>query len=278
MIEDTTPTYEVLALRFGTHADRLRHQNFLGHHDHGTACEPMPMDFYFWVIRDERQTVLVDTGFPEEMAARRGRTILRSPMDALADLDIAPAEVRDVVITHMHYDHAGNLDRFPAARIHMQEAELQFCTGPAMRHEVLRRPFEQVNVVTAVERLYEGKLVLHRGAAQILPGITVHPAPGHTPGTQVVRVNTKRGWVVLASDASHLWANIRERSPFPILDNLTAMMGTYETVEALADGVDHVIPGHDPAVALRFPRSSQAPDWVCLHEPAIDPGLAGAAR
>ena len=74
-----TPVYEVLALRFGTHADRVAHENFLVL-DTGVPAEtPMPTDFYLWVIRDGVNVVLVDTGFPEEMAARRGRTILRSP-------------------------------------------------------------------------------------------------------------------------------------------------------------------------------------------------------
>lgn len=266
----TTPTYEILALRFGTHADRIARDNFLVPDARFAAGEPMPMDFYTWVVRDEHNVVLVDTGFSEEMAARRGRTILRPPVEALADLGIEAAGVSDVVITHMHYDHAGNLDRFPTARVHLQEEELRFCAGPAMRHAVVRKPFEQVNVATAIGLLFDGRLMLHRGEAEILPGVTVHPVRGHTPGTQVVRVNTRRGWVVLASDATHLWANIRGRSPFPILDNLTTMLDAYDVVESLADGEDHIIPGHDPQVALRFPQSPQAPDWVCLHEPPVD--------
>ncbi|MEU4346699.1 N-acyl homoserine lactonase family protein [Streptomyces sp. NPDC023838] len=276
MAEDTRPLYEVLALRFGTHADRPARDNFLVDEGQFTPGSDMPMDFYLWVIRDDRHFLLVDTGFNEEMARRRGRTLFRCPVDALADLGVAAEDVSDVVITHMHYDHAGNLDRFPHARIHLQEDELAFCTGPAMRHHVVRKPFEPVNVKTAVQGLFEDQLVLHRGEAEIIPGVTVHPVPGHTPGTQVVRVPTARGWVVLASDATHLWANIRLRSPFPILDHLTPMLEGYDRIEALADGDDHVIPGHDPQVALRFPPLVGAPDWVRLHEPALD-GLEAAA-
>ncbi|MEU8890409.1 N-acyl homoserine lactonase family protein [Streptomyces sp. NPDC048442] len=270
MSESTFPTYEVLALRFGTHADRPARDNFLVDEGQFTQGTDMPMDFYFWVVRNEQHFLLVDTGFPEEMALRRGRTLFRDPVDALTDLGVAAGDVSDVVITHLHYDHAGNLDRFPHARIHLQEEELQFCTGPAMRHHIVRKPFEPVNVQAAVQRLFEGQLVLHRGEAEVLPGVTVHSVPGHTPGTQVVRVPTARGWVVLASDASHLWANIRLRSPFPILDQLTPMLDGYDKIEALADGDDHIIPGHDPQVAQRFPRLSGADDWVCLHEPALD--------
>lgn len=237
----------------------------------------MPNDYYLWVVRDDRHFLLVDTGFPEDMARRRGRTLFRDPVEALGDLGVAAENVSDVVVTHLHYDHAGNLDRFPHARIHLQEEELRFCTGPSMRHHVVRRPFEPVNVKTAVQALFEDQLLLHRGEAEIIPGVTVHPVPGHTPGSQVVRVPTARGWVVLASDAAHLWANIRLRSPFPILEGLTPMLEGYDTIEALADGDDHVIPGHDPQVALRFPQLPGAPDWTCLHEPVVD-GLSAAAR
>ncbi|MFJ5641304.1 N-acyl homoserine lactonase family protein [Streptomyces sp. NPDC093223] len=283
MAEETHPVYEVLALRFGTHDGRPARDNFLVDEGQFTPGREMPMDFYLWVVRDERHFLLVDTGFPQEMARRRGRTLFRDPVDALTDLGVAAEDVSDVVITHMHYDHAGNLDRFPHARIHLQKDELQFCTGPAMRHRVVRRPFEPVNIKTAVQGLFEDHLVLHSGQAEIIPGVTVHAVPGHTPGTQVVRVPTARGWVVLAGDATHLWANIRLRSPFPILDHLTPMLEGYDRIEALADGEDHVIPGHDPQVALRFPRLEGAPDWVCLHEPVLDgfdaaPTIAGAAR
>jgi glyoxylase-like metal-dependent hydrolase (beta-lactamase superfamily II) len=221
------------------------------------------------VIRRGGQVLVVDTGFSRELAVRRGRTVFRCPVDALADIGVTATEVTDVVLTHMHYDHAGNLDRFPAARVHLQQEELRFCTGPAMRHDVVRGPFEQADVQTAIRLLFDGRLTQHQGVAELLPGVTVHPVPGHTPGSQVVRVPTERGWVVLAGDAAHLWANIRQRRPFPILDGVTATLDAYDVVEALADGPDHIIPGHDPAVARRFPKLAPDSDWVCLHRPPI---------
>jgi glyoxylase-like metal-dependent hydrolase (beta-lactamase superfamily II) len=251
MCADVTPRYEVLALRFGTHADRTARDNFLM--DTGQLAP----------------VLVVDTGFSRELAVRRGRTVFRCPVDALADIGVTATEVTDVVLTHMHYDHAGNLDRFPAARVHLQQEELRFCTGPAMRHDVVRGPFEQADVQTAIRLLFDGRLTQHQGVAELLPGVTVHPVPGHTPGSQVVRVPTERGWVVLAGDAAHLWANIRQRRPFPILDGVTATLDAYDVVEALADGPDHIIPGHDPAVARRFPKLAPDSDWVCLHRPPI---------
>src|SRR5207248_11331472 len=110
------------------------------------------------------------------------------------------------------------------------------------------------------------RIRFHDGTAEIAPGITVHLIGGHTDGLQVVRVPTQRGWLVLASDATHLWSNIRTRNPFPIVADVTQMMEGYAKVESLADGPDHIIPGHDPLVLARFPHLAGQPDIVRLDQ------------
>lgn len=260
------PAYEILALRFGTQTGRLARENFLFADDQCATDALAGFDFYTWIIRGADRVIAVDTGFAAGTGALRGRTQLLHPIDAIAELDIDVADVDDLVITHLHWDHCGFLDAFPRATAHLQEAELSFAAGRAMRHAAPRRPFEAADVNTAIDLLYAERLALHTGPVTIAPGIEVHPAPGHTPGLQVVRVNTERGWVVLASDSSHLWANIRRRAPFPILDHLASMVDTYDTVESLADGPDHVIPGHDPQVATRFPAEPGASRWVRLDQ------------
>jgi len=149
-MQNASPTYEVLAFRLGTHADRLARENFLISGGPFDPSATMPTDYYIWLVRNDQHMLLVDTGFPEHLAARRGRTIVASPVDGLRDLGIAPADISDIVLTHMHYDHISNLDLFPTARAHLQEAELKFCTGPAMRHAAVRQPFELGNVVSVI--------------------------------------------------------------------------------------------------------------------------------
>ncbi len=261
------PTYEVLALRYATHEGRTARDNFLHPDDHAA---PMPIDYFVWVIRGphgapEPREIVVDTGMGPETAARRaGRTMLAPVDDVLHRAGVDTATVQDVVLTHMHFDHAGRLDLFPRAIFHIQDAEMAFCTGRSMCHEVLRETFDVEHVRDAVAHLYTGRLRFHDGTAEIAPGITVHLVGGHSGGLQVVRVPTERGWVVLASDASHLWANIRTRSPFPIIADLTRVMEGYRLVEELADGPDHVIPGHDPLVRARFPSLPGEPEIVRL--------------
>jgi glyoxylase-like metal-dependent hydrolase (beta-lactamase superfamily II) len=119
-----------------------------------------------------------------------------------------------------------------------------------------------------VRRVYAGRVRFHRGDAELAPGVTLHRVGGHTAGLQVVRVRTARGWVVLASDATHYYANIRKRSPFPIVYNLGDMLEAYRTIEGLADSADHIIPGHDPEVMAIYPRATtKGAEAVLLHKP-----------
>ena len=81
---------------------------------------------------------------------------------------------------------------------------------------VIRIPFEVDDVVAMVRKVFAGRVVFHDGTEQIAPGITVHKIGGHSKGLQSVRVKTRRGYVVLASDATHLYAHINEGRVFPV--------------------------------------------------------------
>jgi len=95
--------------------------------------------------------------------------------------------------------------------------------------------------------------------------VTLHRVGGHSDGLQVVRVETARGPVVLASDASHFYGNMHRRSPFPILYNLGDMFEGWDIAQRLAGHPDRVIPGHDPIVTEIYPRASDKVDAYALH-------------
>jgi glyoxylase-like metal-dependent hydrolase (beta-lactamase superfamily II) len=253
-------TYEIYAVRYAHHKRRAS-ENFLGGDPHDD--EPMPLDYFVWAIVGERQTFILDTGFDAAMAKKRGREFLRPPRDGLLAIGVDPASVRDVIISHMHYDHAGNHDLFPNATFHVQDREMAFCTGRCMCHPQLRRSFEEADVAAMIGRLFQSRVQFHDGAAEIAPGISVHHVGGHTAGLQVVRVRTARGWVVLAADASHFYANFMEMRAYPTVYNVGDMLEGFATVKRLAGTPQHVVPGHDPLVLRRYP--------------AAKPGLEGVA-
>lgn len=243
------PVYEICAVRYA-HLDRTAAHNFIGGDAHDG---PMPLDYYVWTIRGGGRTFVLDTGFDAAMGAARGRQLVQPVAAGLKSVGIDPAQVRDVVISHMHYDHAGNHDLFPEARYHLQCDEMAFCTGQRMCLAEQRAPYEAVDVQAMVGKLFAGRIVYHDGITELAPGITLHRVGGHTRGLQVVRVNTQRGFVVLASDAAHFYANWQQRRPFPIVDDVAAYLDAFATIESLASSAQHIIPGHDPLVLSRYP-------------------------
>lgn len=249
--------YQVYALRYATTApDRPRRENFMPGMDLHEG--PMPLDYYIWVIRGPDLEVVVDTGFGHAQAAARGRTLLATPAQMLTRLGMDAATVRTVVLTHLHYDHAGTLGDFPAAQFHIQDAEMAYATGRPMCHAGLSAPFHVEDVVDAVRLVHGGRMTFHDGDSEIAPGITLHRIGGHTNGLQVVRVMTKRGPLVLASDAFHFTENRTRRAPFPLVYSVGDMLEGYRKCEALAGGdPDLLIPGHDPEVARRWPSLSE---------------------
>jgi len=257
--------HRIHAIRYARH-ERVAAENFIGGDDHAA---PMPLDYFVWLIeRDDAPPMLVDTGFGAEAAARRKRTLIRPVEDGLRAIGIDPASIADVVITHLHYDHAGSLDLFPNARFHVQEAELAFATSKAMLHGHVRAPFDVEPVAEMVRLLFGERLVFHAGDAELRPGITLRFLPGHTAGLQAVEVATQRGPVILASDVCHLYANLLRHTPFPIVVDVPAYLDALRRLRALAPSLDHIIPGHDPLVLRAFPAGS-APDVSRVDLPPV---------
>jgi glyoxylase-like metal-dependent hydrolase (beta-lactamase superfamily II) len=249
---DYSDIHEVFAVRYAHH-DRQSPENFLFGDPHDIL---QPLAYFVWVIRGPHGTFVVDTGFDEAMATKRGRTIVRPVAEGLRSLGIAPDTVEDVIVTHLHYDHCGNHDAFPKARFHLQDTEIAYATGRYMCHETMRIPFEVDDVVAMVRKVFAGRVVFHDGTGQLAPGITVHRIGGHSKGLQCVRVKTKRGHVVLASDATHLYGHINEGRVFPVTFNVGDVLEGYSTIKKLADSLDHIVPGHDPAVIGKYPAAA----------------------
>ena len=243
--------WEVYALKYADRNARVRGDSFI-FDDHPAAAHGM--DYYVWVLASGDRRIVVDTGYDAAEGARRDRPVLRDPAEALAALDLDPGTVEDVIITHLHYDHAGGLSRFPAARFHLQAAEMAFATGPCMCHPVMQMPFTADHVCEMVQNVYSGRVAFHEGSAQVAPGVRVHRTGGHSRGLQVVEVATADGPLCLASDAAHYYENFQAGKPFPIVVDAEDMVRGFDTIRRLAGSDDdRVIPGHDPLVTERFP-------------------------
>ncbi|HHX81852.1 MAG TPA: N-acyl homoserine lactonase family protein [Pseudomonadaceae bacterium] len=244
-------TYKVYAIRYAT-LHKCAGENFLGGLDGDLHDGPMRMDYFIWLAASRSRTWVIDTGFNAAMADKRGREFLRCPSEGLRLLGVDAASVADVIVTHLHYDHIGNFDLFPAARFHLQEREMAFATGRHMRNPLYSGAFEVDEVVAMVRQVYAGRVVFHDGDVELADNLSLHLIGGHTLGLQVVRLWTASGWLVLASDASHYAANMQQGRPFPIVADIPAMMDGWERLRHLADDPALIIPGHDPQVMTDF--------------------------
>ena len=251
--------HEVFAVKYAEHA-RKRSENYVfgDPHDEMTSIAD-----YVWVIKGPSGTFVVDTGFDEAAAKERGRTIIKPVGEGLMALGIRPDKVEHVIATHMHWDHAGNYDLFPNARYHIQDAEMAYATGRCMCHKMLRIPFSESDVQAMVKKVFAYRCEFHDGADELAPGITVHKIGGHSKGLQCVRVKTKRGYVVVASDCCHLYSHMDEGRVFPITYSVGDTLEGYRTLLKLASSRHHFVPGHDPEVMKLYPAAAPGLEgWV----------------
>lgn len=244
-------TWEVHAIKYADRNARTRADSFIFDDNHDA---PHAMDYFMWLLRRGDEVILVDTGYDDTEAASRDRPIRLNPTEALAPFGLRAEDITQVIVTHLHYDHAGGLHLFPNATLHLQAAEMAFATGPCMCHDTLRMPFTADHVCEAVRRLYSGRVVFYEGDGEVAEGVTVHCIGGHSRGLQAVRVLTEAGWLVLASDAAHFYENFEARKPFPIVVDLQDMLDGFETLYRLAPNPELIVPGHDPLVRQYFPQ------------------------
>ncbi len=243
--------WDVYAVKYAERNARTRADSFIFADNHDA---PHAMDYFVWVLRNGVRTILVDTGYDSAEAERRNRPISTDPRLALKPLGLAAEEIDEVIVTHLHYDHAGGLHLFPNAHLHMQAAEMAYATGPCMCHGTLRDPFTADHICEAVKRIYSGRVTFHDGDGEVAQGVTVHCIGGHSRGLQAVRVLTSVGWLCLASDAAHYYENVLKNKPFPIVVDLQNMLDGFGTLRRLASRPGLIVPGHDPLVRLHFPE------------------------
>ena len=256
--------YEVVAVRYATLAS-TREALFHRWSTYGEPDGPQAMDYFFYVLRGDGRTIVVDCGFDPAVGTRRGRTCLTDPVAALRRLGIDPAGVPQLLITHLHYDHIGNLDAFSGAELLVPERELSFWTSPVARYDQFWHHVEAAEIERVAAAQRDGRVTTYGGETEIAPGITALQVGGHSPGQQIVLVDTAAGRLVLTSDAVHLYDELEQARPFGVLADLEEMYLGFETIKRLgAEPGAVVVPGHDPEVTRRFATVAGAPEGMAL--------------
>ena len=245
--------YEILAVRYAI-LRAPKSQLYHRYEAYGERDTDIEMAYYFWVLRGGGETILVDTGFDPTVGARRGRTCLCPPIDALRRVGVEPESVSAVILTHLHYDHIGNLAALPHAELVVPRRELDFWTGTTASRFQFAAQVEDSEIVYLAEARRAGRVRITDGIEEIFDGITAHSVGGHSPGQQVTVVCASGRDVVLASDAVHFYEELELDRPFAVIADLARMYEAYDLVRELAASPGAVVvPGHDPQVLARFP-------------------------
>ena len=195
---ETMPSYEVYAIRYATLADFPVAALVQG----ADRDRKLSIAMIVWLLRGNGRTILIDSGFyrPQFLDQWKPKDFLK-PSDALAQFGVKPEDVTDLIITHMHWDHADGVDLFPKARIWLQKDEYTYYAGEAWQQKNTHGGIAPDDVLAVVKLNLEGRVGLVNGDAQeILPGVTCYTGGKHTYQSQYVGVNTKEGTVILASE------------------------------------------------------------------------------
>ena len=245
--------YEVTIVRYGTRRT-TRSDVYLNYSLYGEPDGPIGMDYFFWLVRNDEHTIVVDTGFSKAGGEHRSRTTLISPPEAFEALGVDPSDEPTVVLTHAHYDHIGNLDHFPRSQLVIARAELEFWQTPTSRQVQFHHSVEDADLAELTDALQDGRVRTFDDTVQLADGVDVIRVGGHTPGQSLVRVRTTNGPVLLASDALHYYEEGEKGMPFVSVANLVDMYAGFDTIDEMvsADARTSLVSGHDPSTLERF--------------------------
>ncbi|HXA37666.1 MAG TPA: N-acyl homoserine lactonase family protein [Phenylobacterium sp.] len=214
----------------------------------GRVKAPVP----FYVIEHPDGVALFDCGLPTAMADPEDSYLrqLRSqdldvtfgPQDTVTShlerLDIDPARVRYVVLSHLHFDHAGGLHQVPNATLVVQRREWEagFDRDLSRRYFLPTRFFDLGHPVKLVDGEHD---LFGDGRVVCIPSF------GHTPGHQSVRIRSALGDHILVADACYN-AEVAQARRFPDYSDPAAMNASLDRLLALREAQTVMVFGHDP--------------------------------
>lgn len=249
------PRYEVYAIRYAVLPDFPVAGLIKG----ADPARKLNIAMIIWLVKGNGRNILVDSGFYRNQFFKAWKVKdFVKPSDAVAELGLKPEDITDVIITHMHWDHADGMDLFPRARVWIQKEEYSYYTGQAWQQKNTHGGIDQDDVLAAVKLNLEGRIKFVNGDAQeILPGITCYTGGKHTWQSQYVGVNTAAGTVILASDNVYLYENLDKHMPIAQTLDADSDLRAQDRMKHLAATPELIIPGHDPQEFDRFRKAGQ---------------------
>ena len=240
----------VYAIRYGTLANFPVASLISG----ADTSRHMDVALTVWLIRRaDGGNVLVDAGFYREKFMTRWKPAdYQRPSEAIRALGLAPEDITDIIISHVHWDHMDGADLFPNARIWIQREE--YAHHVSDDGGALDRAVDSLDAAMLFRLNRAGRVHLIDGDGQeILPGITVYTGGKHTFASQYAVVRSGVSTIVLASDNVYLYENLAKRVPISQTLDAASNLQAQDRMIQLASSQRLIVPGHDPDVFVRFP-------------------------
>ena len=220
-------------------------------------CQNTDIAMVFWLIVGGGRVILADCGFHRDtFRAHFSIRDYQRPDDVLRQIGIVPRDVTDIVISHLHWDHVGGIDLFPAARIWLQHEEYRFYGQTRHPEEQGVDPYDLYQIRSC---LNQGRLhLIGGGAIEIIPGIRVFTGGRHTFSSQYLLIDGNPP-VVLASDELYFYPDLQGGRPSVTFEeaDASANLLAQAHMSALAGHDGHVVPSHDPRQFERFPAEGR---------------------
>ena len=247
------PVYEAYAVRYAT----LVGYDVASLVQGADPKRKLDLAMTFWVLKGPGgRTILIDAGFYRpEILKRKDVADYTRPDKALAKIGIKPDEITDVIITHMHWDHADGVDLFPKAQVWIQKEEFAYTAGANRKVAANDDGTLPGHYQALIKLNKDGRVHQVDGdAKEIAPGVTVYTGGKHTFGSQYVGVNTRAGLMVIASDNLYLYENLDKHLPIAQTVDAKSNLAAQDRMKKLASTLRLIIPSHDPEVFVRFPK------------------------
>ena len=248
----STPTYEVYAISYGVIPDFPVSGLVAG----ADRSRKLDIQMMVWLLKGPNgANILVDSGFYRDKFFKQWKVKdFIKPSEALAKVGLKPEDITDLIITHMHWDHADGMDLFPKVRVWLQQEEYSYYTSEAWQPNGNHGGVDQDDVMALVKLNTEGRVRLVKGDDQeVAGGIKVYTGGRHTYASQYVGVNTKGGTIVIASDNCYLYENLDKHAPVAQTWDAASNLKAQDRMKQLASNLRLIVPGHDPSVFTRFP-------------------------
>jgi len=247
------PLYEVYAIRYATLKDFSVGGLVAGE----DRSRKMDIAMMFWLIKGSGHNILFDCGFYRDQFMRQWHPAdYEKPSVAIERAGLKAGDITDVIISHIHWDHADGFDLFPNAKIWIQKDEIEYYAGEAWSGKK-RTAADPDDIVGLVKLNTQGRVGLVNGDAQeILPGITAYIGGKHTFQSQFIGVKTAGGTVVLASDNVYLYENIEKHKPIAATLDADSNLRAQDRMKDIASNPKLILPGHDPAVMKNFTETA----------------------